>query len=238
MKYRYILFDADDTLLDFAKAEVMALRSLLRRYGCRCTENEEHAFVNLCDTLWLEFGLDNSVDPYISSHYHQLFYEYSVKRFSAFGERFHIGVPAGELSDQYLRELSQCDFLTDGAYETCRRLALECTLSVVTNGLWSMQKTRFDRSPIGRFISNLIVSENARYPKPDRRFFEYAMRESGIRDKAATLIVGDSLSNDICGGSEFGIDTCWLNPKSSRNNAGVVPTFEIGSLHELARILS
>ena len=236
MNYRYILFDADDTLLDYAKSEVVALENLLAQHGRRCPAHAKAAFTGLCNSLWEEYGLNNTADSYFSSHYHHLYYEYSLRRFEIFAASFSLGLPARQLSEQYIEELSKCSFLTEGAFEICRRLSCVCKLFVITNGLWQMQKNRFERSQIGHYISGLIVSENARFAMPDQRFFEYAMRQSEIQDKSAALVVGDSLANDIYGGAQYGIDTCWLN-KNGGKPSGVLPTYRISSLYELARIV-
>ncbi len=163
LKYKYILFDADDTLLDYEKSEIVALQNLFCKYGHYCSNDVKKAFGQLSDTLWSDFGLDKTTDYYISSHYHEIYYEYSVKRFDILTEEFHITISSQKLSDQYQKELSQCNFLTEGAYEVCRKLSSECEISIITNGLWSTQKMRVEHSRIGRFISYLIVSENARY---------------------------------------------------------------------------
>jgi len=52
------------------------------------------------------------------------------------------------------------------------------------------------------------------------------------------LMVGDSLSSDIQGAVNFGIDSCWLN-ESGRPapQDGPRPTYWISSLAELRNIL-
>lgn len=231
-----MLFDADDTLLDYEKAAVAALRRLLFRYGAPCGEREERIFTALCNRLWSEYGLDRTREEAVSRRYHTLFFDYSVRRFALFKEAVPVAATAEQLSGEYLDALSDCGDLTEGAYEICRSLAGSCRLCVISNGLWDMQKRRFERSPLHGLISNLIVSERARWAKPSRAFFEYALREAGVSDRSRALVVGDSLVNDIGGAAALGIDTCWLNSSGRENREGVVPTYEIGSLRELAAI--
>jgi len=50
--------------------------------------------------------------------------------------------------------------------------------------------------------------------------------------------VGDSLTSDIKGGNDFGIDTCWFNPLNITNNTGIVPSFEISELNDLKALLN
>ncbi|MDR3200488.1 MAG: HAD hydrolase-like protein, partial [Spirochaetales bacterium] len=65
--------------------------------------------------------------------------------------------------------------------------------------------------------------------------------DAGHTDKNTTLIIGDSLSSDIQGGINFGIDTCWFNPQRKGIGEppilGIKPTYEIRRLTELLGIL-
>jgi putative hydrolase of the HAD superfamily len=58
-----------------------------------------------------------------------------------------------------------------------------------------------------------------------------------MHDKGKMIMIGDSLSSDIRGGVNFGIDTCWFNPSVAPNPTELKPTYEIRSLEELKRIL-
>ena len=60
---------------------------------------------------------------------------------------------------------------------------------------------------------------------------------AGESDKSKMLMVGDGLKTDILGGINYGIDTCWFNPKKAENNSGIVPTYEIGELKTITEIV-
>jgi 2-haloacid dehalogenase len=51
------------------------------------------------------------------------------------------------------------------------------------------------------------------------------------------MIVGDSLTSDMQGGLNYGVDTCWFNPGGRPNRLGRAVRFEIGRLVELLEIL-
>jgi len=51
------------------------------------------------------------------------------------------------------------------------------------------------------------------------------------------VIIGDSLTSDIQGGVNAGIDTCWYNPKEEVNDTNLIPTYMIKNLHELEEII-
>lgn len=50
-------------------------------------------------------------------------------------------------------------------------------------------------------------------------------------------MVGDSLTSDIQGGINFGIDTCWYNPNKLENNSNISPKYEISTFEELNHLL-
>lgn len=50
-------------------------------------------------------------------------------------------------------------------------------------------------------------------------------------------MVGDSLTSDILGGINSGIDTCWLNSNNNINYTNHIPTYEINTLLELNKLL-
>ncbi len=56
------------------------------------------------------------------------------------------------------------------------------------------------------------------------------LKKFGITDKSSVLMVGDSLTSDMKGGEDYGIDTCWYNPSLKENKASVKPTYEVKSL--------
>ena len=80
----------------------------------------------------------------------------------------------------------------------------------------------------GQFVSEKMDSE-----KPNRKIFDAALRGLGVENREHVLMVGDSLSSDVQGGVNAGLDTCWYNPNHAENPGKVVPTYEISSLEEL-----
>lgn len=73
--------------------------------------------------------------------------------------------------------------------------------------------------------------------KADPKIFEHALNNINHTDKSNVLIVGDSLTSDIQGGINFGIDTCWFNPNKIVNKTGIKPTYEISNLMDLKDIV-
>lgn len=226
MKYEIILFDADDTLFDYGMAESHALYSAFAHFGLP-TGAEEYAasYKEINHALWrdLEQGKITSAALRVE-RFNQLF---AVNALNLNPETF---------SEAYLRFLGEGTFLIQGAVELCEELA-DCRLAIITNGIKEVQTSRIQGSPLYDTFEQIIISEEAGCQKPETGIFDYAFTKLGITDKAKVLIVGDSLTSDIQGGVNYGIDTCWFNPLGKVNASGVQPKYEIHNLSELLEII-
>ncbi len=224
-KYRTILFDADDTLFDFEKAERYALETACREGGIEF-DGSVHgsAYRTINREIWEEFERKRITLE-----------ELRPERWRRFFHRFSLPHDPHEFSARFLGHLAAGAFLIPGAVEAVQALASGRTLAIVTNGIREVQRRRFAASPLAGLIPHLIVSEDAGAAKPDPAFFRYAFERIGIpeHEKSRVLIVGDSLSSDIQGGILFGIDTCWFNPGAAANETPFTPDYEIRSLAEL-----
>ena len=70
---------------------------------------------------------------------------------------------------------------------------------------------------------------------PLKEYFDYVLEHSPEKDKSKILVIGDSMSSDILGGINFGVDTCWFNP--AKSEAKYKFNYEIKKLSELKSIL-
>lgn len=225
MKYEVILFDADETLFDYGMAESHALYNAFAHFGLP-TGAEEYAasYKEINHALWkdLEQGRISSAIL-------------RVERFNRLFAAHQLDLDPEAFSEAYLRFLGEGTFLIQGAVELCGKLA-GCRLAIITNGIKDVQLSRIKGSPLSETFEQIIISEEAGSQKPETGIFDYAFAKLGISDKSKVLIVGDSLTSDIQGGLNYGIDTCWFNPLHKERLPGIDPTYEIGDLSELLRI--
>ena len=110
--------------------------------------------------------------------------------------------------------------MNEGAYEVLQTLAKTSQIAILTNGLQSVQRGRLARSQIKPFIREIIISEEIGVAKPHVAFFEVASARTGNPPKSDILLIGDSLTSDIRGGVDYGIDTCWYNPTGEPERRG------------------
>ncbi|MGZ9584486.1 YjjG family noncanonical pyrimidine nucleotidase [Paenibacillus marinisediminis] len=225
MKYPIILFDADETLFDFAATESFALTQTCKEIGIVCDEEQIASYKSINKQLWneLEKGLITS----------QVLRTERFRRWFA-AHNWQSEFDAGGVSSSYIKYLAEGAFLIDGAVELCEQLlSAGYRLSIITNGIKEVQLGRIGRSQLQHTFEHIIISEVTGYQKPQTGIFDYAFDKMGIRDKQGVLMVGDSLSSDIQGGINYGIDTCWYNPQQNANPTTIVPNYEISKLSEL-----
>jgi len=225
MKYKLVLFDADGTLYDFDTAEREAFDKTFRQFGIDKNLGQLHKKYEIINkAIWRDFELKK-----ISSK------NLRIERFRRFFTIEKLQLDPLTFSPKYLKNLSEGTLLLSGAVDICSFLYGKCELALATNGLADVQNPRFADSYLSKYFKHIFISEEIGYPKPDSEFFEHIFRK--LSHKESAIIIGDSLTSDIKGGNDFGIDTCWFNPNKRINKSGIIPTFEISDLSELKEII-
>ena len=201
MRYDFLLFDADGTLLDFHKSEYEALWEALEINGIQPTEEKIKLYSGINDSLWKLHEKGEMTKSVLL-----------VRRFEMLLEALGESMDAQKLSSDYINRISQKGYVLEGAEEMCQALVGKARMVIVTNGLEVVQRGRYARCGIDRYFENVFISDKIGFQKPSVHFFEAVASCIDGFDKSRALIIGDSLSSDIKGGINYGIDTCWYNP--------------------------
>lgn len=225
-KYKYLLFDVDGTLLDFHKAEEQALKMTFQKYHIELTDTIKAYYEKMNNQLWKDFekGLIDKKT---------IMYTRFVKLF----QEFHIDKDGIAFEDDYQEALGHGYFLLPHAREVLENLYQKYPLYVVTNGVSKTQYSRLKGTHIEHYFQDIFVSEDIGYQKPSREYFDNCFQKIENMDLDKTLIIGDSLSSDIQGGINAGIDTCWYNPHHLKQPENMHITYIINDLKDLLTLL-
>ena len=165
-KYYCILFDADNTLLNFDAAENKALAETLVNYGIEPDAETVQTYRTINEELWrqLEKG--------------------QIRREKLFGERFSRFLKAinaagdgVEMNRYYLEQLStHPDLMSPEVLDVLRELSEVATLAIVSNGAQKVQTRRLAESGVMNFMEDVFISEKMGCEKPNARIFDAALR--------------------------------------------------------------
>ena len=222
-RYENLLFDLDMTLLDFNAGEFSALKKTFAEYGVDIDEEKHNAYSDINQSLWkrLEKG---EIDKR----------GLSELRFPTFVKYLGLDLDGLKLDKEYKDNLSFEAIVIDGVRETCLELSKKYDLYVITNGTDYIQRRRLKLSGLEPFFKAMVTSDEARAPKPKKEFFDFFFNKTNT-DKDSSLIVGDSLTSDILGGVNYGVDTCLVGKTVS--DGKIRPTCTVNDIRQILNIL-
>ncbi len=225
--YKALLFDLDDTILSFSKAEEYALKKLFNEY--KIEEKEEYI------ELYKKINL---------SYWHRLEKKEITRqdildnRFKEFFERINYqyqGMDIKDANDIYFHYLTSKVFYIDGAVEALKELKKKYKIYLITNGLKQVQEKRMRiANEINNLFDGIFISEELNCVKPNKVFIDRIIEKTKL-EKEEMLIIGDSLSSDIMLGINSNVDTCWFNEKNESSDLKI--KYIIKNYDELLKIL-
>ncbi|KOP78489.1 HAD family hydrolase [Lysinibacillus sp. FJAT-14745] len=226
IKYETLLFDVDDTLLDFDLAENAALDRLFKQENIAATPAMIARYKEINESMWRAFERGEVSKDVLHN-----------TRFSIALKEFGLEIDGEYFEAIFQKHLKEAHHYVDGAYEVIEQLADNYDLYVVSNGKTITQNKRLEDANLAQFFKEIFISEQTGYQKPMPAFFDYVFERIDNINKDKTLIIGDSLTSDVKGGLQAGIDTCWFNIRNIENTSDIQPHFEIKKLHELHVLL-
>ncbi len=205
--YDWLIFDADNTLFDYDKAEKLALLNTLNDFDIGYDKNSIiDIYHKINHKIWMDFekGLIKSQAEIKQKRTRQLFEVLQVNR------------DIEQFADAYLVNLSKNGHLLENALHVIQSLAKTHQMVIMTNGMTQVQRPRFKASPITQYFKHIVISEEIRYSKPSPKIFDYAFKLMEHPNKHKVMMIGDNLGSDVQGGINYGIDTIWFNPNSHK----------------------
>ena len=221
----FLLLDLDDTILDFHKAERIALSKTFRDFGLEPAEDVLDLYHNINKWHWEQLELGTMTRDQVL-----------VNRFGALFEKVGMTVDPAACAKSYESNLGIGHYFLPGAEEAVKRLKEHYRLFLVSNGTATVQHSRLTSAGLYPYFEQVFISQEIGYNKPDKAYFDCCFeRIPGFAPEKA-LMVGDSLTSDIKGGINAGLKTVWVNP-AHKPCGDIRPDYEIEGLSDLEGLL-
>ncbi|MFZ2543488.1 MAG: YjjG family noncanonical pyrimidine nucleotidase [Lactococcus raffinolactis] len=230
MSYRVIIFDLDDTVLDFKAGEKKGLATVFKHFNTAMLDYDAWVatYIEINAHVWQAIEKGAESQPLLNQRFSETF--------AAFGQSID-GVAAEAL---YRQVLNVNDAVIAGAAEVLEALYQKSYQLVVgTNGKTVTQYQRLKLTGFYRYFEHIIISEEIGHAKPSQAFFEHIVALYPEQTKDAFLMVGDTLSTDILGAHQADIASVWLN-QSGKQALGKAyqPTYTISNISDLMSVLT
>ena len=224
--YEFLFLDLDDTILDFHKAERIAIGKTITEFGVEPTEEILNLYHHINKAHWEMLERGELTREQVL-----------VNRFGVLFERLGVSVDAPKCAKAYEKNLSMGHWFLPGAEEAVEYLSKRYRLFLASNGTAVVQKGRMTSANLYRFFEKVFVSQEIGHNKPSKAYFDGCFSQIEGFDPKKAIIVGDSLTSDILGGNNAGIATCWVNPSHAPLKEGIRVDYEIEALSQLPALL-
>ncbi len=223
-----ILWDVDNTLLDFDYSCRGSLRQCFRARGKKITDEMIGRYMQINDSYWkrLERG-EVTKEQLLTGRFVDFFEEYGWN-----------DIDVESFRKEFQSNLGNIYSFKDDSLTICKSLQTKYKQYVVTNGVSATQRSKLSLSGFVDVMDGVFISEEVGSPKPDKEFFEYCLAHVEEQDRNRILLVGDSLTSDIKGANNVGIKACWYNPKEENRVDGYSIDYEIIDLHQIYEVLN
>ena len=223
---KFLFLDLDDTILDFHKAERIAIAATIRNFGVEPTEEVLQRYHVINKWHWEQLELGNLTRAQVLEN-----------RFAVLFSELGVSVDAPACAKVYEKNLSIGHYFLPGAEEAVDRLSKKYRLFLASNGTAVVQKGRMTSADLYPNFEESFVSQELGHNKPSLEYFQAAFARIPGFDPKECLMVGDSLTSDILGGKRAGLRTVWVNPQHKTAPEDLKPDYEIENLADLPALL-
>ena len=199
MKYKWIWFDLDDTLIDFHTNSHMALRVIYDECGLerffRSPDEWTDTYESHNLTLW---------ERYSHAESHRIFCASTVSprrcALIGAGDEDSLKDFSRQLDPLYLTRLAEQTALIEGACEILAYLRAHAyNIGVLSNGFKDVQHRKLSNTGLDRFVDLMVLSDDIGINKPDPRLYLHAMQQAAATDPSLHVMIGDNRDTDIAG---------------------------------------
>ena len=223
---KILLIDLDNTLIDFNECARHSIMNAFEKLGFDYSPVVFDTFIEENVKIWKRLERGEITKPQLRAN-----------RWNIILARLGIEFDGTILEEMFENGVAQGAYAVTGAYDLLDYLKDKYEMYIVSNGFRYVQESRLKIGDFNKYFNNIFVSEDIGIPKPAKEFFDYCFKSLDNPDKTDVILIGDSLSADIKGGNDYGIDTIWFNKNGEDNLSLVKPTYIVNELNEIKNIL-
>ena len=221
-----ILIDLDNTLIDFNECARHSIINAFKELGFPYTDKVFETFICENVKIWKRLEKGEITKPQLRAD-----------RWNIILGKLGINFDGTVLEEMFENGVAKGAYAVDGAYDLLDYLYGKYKLYVVSNGFRFVQESRLKIGDFQKYFDDVFVSEDIGIPKPATEFFDYCFNKMGNPPKEDIILIGDSLTADILGGNNYGIETIWFNKNNDPASETVKPTYTVRTLKEIEKIL-
>lgn len=231
MCYEAIIFDLDNTLLNFELCERQAILGAME--ACRISLDlngvNETIFLQVYETYNSKYWSQR--ETFSPGELIEMSYQSTLAQLDIQTDQI------SNLSQNFWHIFNHSAVMEPNVNEVLTVLARSYRLAVITNGFVSAQLPRMQAAGIEHFFEEVVVSEAIGFAKPSPEIFHHALSRLDLTS-AQVLYVGDSLTHDYAGAMQVNIDFCYYNRKNQVIPQEVQPKFMISELLKLLQFVN
>lgn len=219
---KYLLFDADGTLYDFAASADLSLRKVFNKNGIAYTEQTIELYEEGNKWCWESYEKGTLTQE-----------ELKTKRFQLMFDKLQLHQDAMMAGEDYVEFLAQEGIMIPGAIEFLEAIK-HMDKAIITNGIAKTQHGRFEKTDTKKYFSHIFISQEMNKQKPDKAFFDEVLEKIGKKAEEC-LVIGDSEKSDIKGAVNAGIDSVFISFKGQKSD---LATYNVSSFDELLSLIN
>lgn len=199
--YQNVLFDLDDTLLDFQAGQQAGITKILQSQGVQDIERGLAAFKQINQHVWQQIEQGADRQPLFDQRFNDLFAQFDKQ-------------VDGLALQQWYANMEAANYHTmPDAHDILQQLSNNGVhIYAASNGETGMQQQRLRGAGLLNYFDAVFISEELGVAKPDPRFFEQIITTCPALTCKNTVMVGDSWQSDVRGAQNAGLDCIWITP--------------------------
>lgn len=241
-KYKILIFDLDDTLIDNLENVRYAYTKMIESIGEKYSEDGFQKWYEIDKRFWKDWqdgliDIPNHLKNETGKKSEEFLNWLRAQRVLIYLDNQVNLDEAIRLNNIFMNSLTEVVVAIDGAYEVLKYLKEKYYIIIATNGPNVATKDKLSKINCLSFVNEVLSADMFGYMKPRKEYFEAIQKLLNNYKNDEYLIIGDSLKSDIGFAMNCKFDSCWFNRNNEELPEQYEPTMVIKQLIELKEIL-